>query len=44
MCVCGEGVWVQLFGCQEARARVIFVLRECIWNAPVSLREIGKLI
>ena len=32
------GVWVQLLGGQGARARVILVLRECIWNAPaVSL-------
>ena len=32
------GVWVQLLGSQWARARVIVVLRECIWNAPtVSL-------
>ena len=31
-------VWVQLLGGQGARARVILVLRECIWHAPaVSL-------
>ena len=28
-------VWVQLFGDQGARTRVILVLRECIWKAPV---------
>ena len=33
-----EGVWVQLLWGREARARVILVLRECIWNVPrVSL-------
>ena len=33
-----EGVWVKLLGSQEVRARVVIVLRECIWNAPaVSL-------
>ena len=32
------GVWVQLLGCQGSRARVVLVLRQCIWNAPaVSL-------
>ena len=32
------GVWVQFLGGQGARARIILVLRECIWNAPaVSL-------
>ena len=32
------GVWVKLLGAQGARARVIFILRECIWNAAtVSL-------
>ena len=32
------GVWVQLLEDEEARARVILVLRECIWNASaVSL-------
>ena len=32
------GVWVQLLGDQVACARVIYVLRECIWNAhAVSL-------
>ena len=31
------GVWVQLLGDQVARARVILVLRECIWNAPAFL-------
>ena len=32
------GVWVQVLGSQGVRARVILVLRECIWNAPaVSL-------
>ena len=31
-------MWVQLLGGKRARARVIHVLRECIWNAPaVSL-------
>ena len=31
-------VWVQLLGGIGARARVILVLRECIWNVPaVSL-------
>ena len=31
-------VWVQLWGGREARARVVLVLCECIWNAPaVSL-------
>ena len=29
------GVWVQLLGDQVVRARVILVLHECIWNAPV---------
>ena len=34
----GRGVWVQLLEGQGASARVILVLRECIWNAPaVSL-------
>ena len=28
------GVWAQLLGGQGARAYVILVLRECIWNAP----------
>ena len=38
VCVRGGGVWVQLLGVQGSRARVILVLRECIWNAPaVSL-------
>ena len=33
-----DGVWVQLLGSQGSRNRVIFVLSECIWNAPaVSL-------
>ena len=27
------GVWVQLLGDQGVRARVILVVRECIWNA-----------
>ena len=32
------GSWIQLFGGQGAYTRVIFVLSECIWNAPaVSL-------
>ena len=32
------GVWFKLFEVQGARARVILVLRECLWNAPaVSL-------
>ena len=32
------GVWVQLLGGQGDRARVILVLRECIWNGlAVSL-------
>ena len=32
------GVWVHLLGGQRVCARVIFVLRECIWNVPaVSL-------
>ena len=32
------GVWVQLLKVLGVRARVILVLRECIWNAPaVSL-------
>ena len=32
------GVWVQLLGGQVARARVVLVLRESIWNTPrVSL-------
>ena len=26
-------VWVQLMGGEGARARVILVLRQCIWNA-----------
>ena len=31
-------VWVQLFGGRGAHARVILLLRECIWNVPaVSL-------
>ena len=30
-----RGIWVQLLGVQEARVRVILVLRECIWSAPV---------
>ena len=29
------GVWVQLLEGQGARARVIFVLHECIWNTSV---------
>ena len=34
----GGGIWVQLLGFQGARARVILVLRKCIWNEPaVSL-------
>ena len=34
---CG-GFWFQLLGCQGARARVILVLCECIWNVhAVSL-------
>ena len=33
--MCGEGGGcVQLLGGQGARAHVIHVLRECIWNAP----------
>ena len=28
------GVWVQLLRGQGAHARVILVLRQCIWNAP----------
>ena len=31
------GVWVQLLGGEEARAHVILLLRECIWNAPAVL-------
>ena len=30
-----EEVWVQLLGVQGPRAHVIFVLRECIWTAPL---------
>ena len=31
-------MWVQLLGGQGARARVILILLECVWNAPaVSL-------
>ena len=33
----GGLVWLQLLEAQGARARVILVLRECVWNAPVSL-------
>ena len=33
----GWGVWVQLLEGQDARARVIFVLCEGIWNAPAVL-------
>ena len=34
----GRGVCIQLLGVERARARVILVLRENIWNAPaVSL-------
>ena len=33
----GGGVWVYLLGDQGAGARVILVLRECIWNAPAVL-------
>ena len=28
------GAWIQLLGGQETRARVILILRECIWNVP----------
>ena len=37
-----EGVWVQLLGSQGARSRVIFVLRECIWNAPAVSLFLGS--
>ena len=30
----GRGVWFQLLWGQGARARVILVLHECIWNKP----------
>ena len=29
------GVWVQLLGDQGARTRVVLVLLECIWIAPL---------
>ena len=35
---CWGGVWVQFLGGQGARAGVILVLRECIWNMPAVLR------
>ena len=31
------GVWVQLLEVQGACVRIIFVLRECIWNTPAVL-------
>ena len=30
-----KGIWVQLLRGQGARARVVLVLREGIWNVPV---------
>ena len=39
-----RGVWVQLLEGQGAGARVILVLRECIWSAPVALLVLPALI
>ena len=36
-----DGVWVQLLGDHVALARVVLVLRECIWNAPVVSRALS---
>ena len=36
-------VWVQLLGGQGACIRVILVLHECIWNAPVPFDDPGSL-
>ena len=43
VCMYGVGgVWIQLLGVQGARASVILVLRECIWNpAPWVILHVG---